>query len=647
MKETVLIVEDQFVEANDLRLILQKAGYRVTGIARAVSKALECIQEEKPDIVLLDIFLKGPLTGIDLAKQLNELNIPFVYLSANSNQEVLSAAKETQPDGFLVKPFREKDVLVTLEIARYRHAHTRDSSSGRESQLQKQLLPIFNEAISWEQKLLKAGKGIQPFIPFEYLSAGIYNKLETSYNDVGFLRIGFDEYQVIGVNELMVITNLKRHELVALQSQTHQDTTATRYEATAFKQLCVQPCIQLLIADTFEMNSYLVFPILLPNGQLFHFSFYSRRLDAYQAQHLSLVSRLQPFLATAVGRVLSKENRFDLKLNNNSSLDSQKKGSIPLFDGIIGSSHQLLNVFDHIMMVAPSDTSVLILGESGTGKERIANCIHTYSPRKLKPLIRVNCATLPATLIESELFGHEKGAFTGATDRRIGKFELATGGTIFLDEIGEMPLDMQVKLLRVLQEKEIDRIGGRSSIKIDVRIVAATNRNLEKEVAQGRFRLDLYYRLNVFPITLPPLRERKEDIMDLTTHFIQHYNRKTGKKITGLSSKVLDTLMAYNWPGNIRELEHFIERSILLTKGTIIEDIGFLNINPTELNMPDKGHIKTIDENEREHIIEVLKKCNGRIWGEGGAAQLLNVPPTTLNSKMKKLGIKKVYQGNS
>ena len=314
----------------------------------------------------------------------------------------------------------------------------------------------------------------------------------------------------------------------------------------------------------------------------------------------------------------------------------------PGFEGIIGNSHLLLNVFDQITQVAPFDTAVLILGETGTGKERIADCIHKLSPRKGKALVKVNCAALPATLIESELFGHEKGSFTGATDKRTGKFEQANGGTIFLDEIGEMPVDLQVKFLRVLQEKEIEPIGSRSSIKINVRIIAATNRNLEKEVAEGRFRLDLYYRLNVFPIELPPLRERTEDIPALANHFINYYNRKAGKKITGLSDKVLKNMMAYHWPGNIRELENLIERSVLLAKGTIIEEISLPAIQKKDIPT-DTGnfHMKTIHENERDYIITVLKKCNGRIWGAGGAAEVLNVPPTTLKSKMKKLGIQK------
>ena len=647
MHESVLIVEDQFVEANDLHLMLQKAGYRVTGIARSVPKALELIEEEKPDVVLLDIFLKGPLTGIDLAQQLYKADIPFVYLSANSNQEVLAAAKATQPDGFLVKPFREKDVLVTLEVARYRHDHSLEASLKKETLLQNQLKLLMEDDTPWEQKLLNAAKALQPYLPFEYMSAGLKTAAEDAYHEVGFLRISFDEYQVIGAKELMIITNLKQHELNNLQSKNHTEAAATWYEEEAFMNLCASSSLQKLIAETFQVRSHLILPVPLPYGEKYNFSFYSRRPDAYRSEHLSLLSRLQPLLIQAIERNLMKDT-------GNLPTATFKKQVYPLadprvdttvFEGIVGSSHLLLTVFDHITLVAPTDTSVLILGESGTGKEKMADCIHALSPRKSKPLIRVNCATLPATLIESELFGHEKGSFTGATERRIGKFEQAAGGTIFLDEIGELPLEMQVKLLRVLQEKEIERIGGRSPLSIDVRIIAATNRNLEKEVAEGRFRLDLYYRLHVFPIQLPALRERKEDIPALVSHFIQHYNRKAGRKITGLTDKVMNNLMEYEWPGNIRELEHVIERSVLLTKGAVIEDIGLPDLKFNKLPVTSaEARIKTMDENERDHIIAVLKKCNGRIWGIGGAAELLNVPPTTLHSKMKKLGIKKEFK---
>jgi two-component system response regulator HydG len=448
MGKSVLIVEDQFIEANNLKLILQRAGYDVLPIANSVSTALEILSKYRASLVLIDIYLKGTLTGIDLAIQLSKMDIGFVYLSANSTQSILEAAKKTQPYGFLVKPFREKDVLITIDIAQYLH----------------------------------------------------------------------------------------------------------------------------------------------------------------EQRHLSTI--------------LKKSNKVS------DSGDSK----------IIGTSKSLLESLNLAYVVAPSDVSVLILGESGTGKERFAEEIHLKSERAKQPIIRVNCATLPPNLVESELFGHEKGSFTGAFERRIGKFEQAQNGTIFLDEIGELPITMQAKLLHVLQERKIDRIGGKSSIDIDVRIIAATNRNLEKEVSEGKFRVDLYYRLNVFPIKLPPLRERKGDIPKLAYHFMKYYSLKFGKNVNEISESALNQLELYEWPGNIRELQHLIERTVILSKAPTINNFFFNGEIERETNVPSPG-TKTIQEVERDHIIDVLKKCNGKISGKAGAAELLAINASTLVSRMKKLGI--------
>jgi formate hydrogenlyase transcriptional activator len=309
------------------------------------------------------------------------------------------------------------------------------------------------------------------------------------------------------------------------------------------------------------------------------------------------------------------------------------------YTDIIGKSQQMGEVYELLQKVSGTTTTVLILGETGTGKELIARAIHNTSNRKDKLLVKVNCAAIPSTLIESELFGHEKGSFTGAVERRIGKFELANRGTLFLDEIGEMPLDMQAKLLRAIQEKEIERVGGKTTIKTDVRIIAATNRNLQQEVAHGRFRSDLYYRLNVFPITIPGLRERKEDIPVLTAYFIEKFSKNARKKIMNISTKAMQDLMSYSWPGNVRELEHQIERTVLLAKGDTITDV-YLN---SEITKPaaSKGSLKTLQDNEREHIVEALRQCAGKVSGPGGAAELLNIKSSTLQSRMQKLGIVK------
>jgi DNA-binding NtrC family response regulator len=645
MKERILIVEDQFVEADYLRLMLEQAGYAIAGIARSVMQAQAMIKKERPGFVLLDIFLKGKETGIDLARELAEENIPFVYLSANSGEDVLNTAKATQPYGFLVKPFREKDLLVTLEIARYRHEHSLQSRNRREDELLKQLKDMVREPFSWSEKILKIASSLQSFIPFDYLAAGIDNIGQPSFNGTCFLRIGFNEYQMIGIKELEIITGKTKEELVALQSNNTNGPKATYYNDNAFRNICKNPSLIKLFADTFQLRSHLEMPLSVQNGRPFSFCLYSRRPDAYNMDQVLLFERIQFDLTSTIEEMLRNENKATANIPQEGVTPKEKiPNVIEGFDGIIGKSHQLLNVFDQIMQVADTDTSVLLLGESGTGKEKIADCIHNLSTRKGKPFVKVNCAALPSTLIESELFGHEKGAFTGATDKKVGRFEKANGGSIFLDEIGEMPVELQIKLLRVLQEREIERVGGTDTIKIDVRIIAATNKNLEKEVAEGRFRLDLYYRLNVFPITLPPLRERKEDIPALAYYFMKLYNQKAGRKISGLSKEVLNKMMTYHWPGNIRELEHLVERSVLLTKGTTIEDITLTMVQANSI-APDNGasQMKTIYENERDHIISVLKKCNGRIWGPGAAAEILNIHPSTLKSKMKKLGIKKEY----
>jgi len=308
---------------------------------------------------------------------------------------------------------------------------------------------------------------------------------------------------------------------------------------------------------------------------------------------------------------------------------------------IVSSGTEMKAVFQLVSQVSFSDSTVLILGETGTGKELIARAIHNASPRKGKLMVKVNCAALPPNLIESELFGHERGSFTGATERRIGKFELANQGTLFLDEIGELPLDLQVKLLRALQEKEIERVGGRTTIKTDVRIIAATNRDLRTEVSDGRFRQDLYYRLNVFPIILPPLRERKNDIPALASFFLAKYSKNTGKKVDRISTAAMKQLMAYDWPGNVRELEHLIERSLLLSDGGTLCVMHLpTNAGTTKSQLQD-DFTKSYEDNERDYIMGVLNKCNGKIFGSGGAAEILRMNVSTLNSKIKKLGIVK------
>ena len=309
------------------------------------------------------------------------------------------------------------------------------------------------------------------------------------------------------------------------------------------------------------------------------------------------------------------------------------------FGSIITQSESVKKVLHKVEQVAPTDATVLILGESGTGKELLARALHNISNRNERPLVKVNCSALPANLIESELFGHEKGAFTGAISKKIGRFELADKGTIFLDEIGDLPPELQPKILRVLQEGEFERIGNSKTIKVDVRIIAATNRNLTEEIKNGNFREDLYYRLNVFPIYIPPLRNRKEDIPLLINYFVNIFSRKVGKKIETISQGMLDQMKEYNWPGNIRELENVIERAVITNEGSklILSEILTKKVS---YSTAETG-LKTLEELERQHIIKVLEQTNWQVSGERGAAKILGVKRTTLEARLKKLNIQK------
>jgi formate hydrogenlyase transcriptional activator len=314
-----------------------------------------------------------------------------------------------------------------------------------------------------------------------------------------------------------------------------------------------------------------------------------------------------------------------------------------MFEEIVGTSAPLKKVLSRISRVAPTDSSVLITGETGTGKELVARAIHRRSGRSARAFVSVNCAVIPRDLIASELFGHEKGAFTGATQRRLGRFELAEKGTIFLDEVGELPVETQIALLRVLQEREFERIGGTGAIRTDVRVIAATNRDLESAIASGTFRSDLFYRLNVFPVELPPLRRRSEDIPLLVTYFLNRYARKAGRRFIAVDKKSLDLLQVYAWPGNIRELQNVIERSVIVSDGEIFSvDESWLSRQPHTHESKDPLQLfQKFAAQEKEIIEAALLECGGQVSGSTGAAARLGMPGSTLESKIKSLKIDK------
>jgi transcriptional regulator with GAF, ATPase, and Fis domain len=303
---------------------------------------------------------------------------------------------------------------------------------------------------------------------------------------------------------------------------------------------------------------------------------------------------------------------------------------------MVGESEAVRAILQSAEQVARTDSTVLVTGETGTGKELVAHAIHSRSDRRNAILVKVNCAALPAGLIESELFGHEKGAFTGALSRKIGRFEMADGGTIFLDEIGDLPLELQAKLLRVLQEGEFERVGGTTTLRTNARVIAATNHDLATAVDEQRFRDDLYYRLNVFPIHIPPLRRRTEDIPLLAHHFALQFATRMGRRIESIPAKTMDALMRYRWPGNVRELQNVIERAVIISQGSSLELGEWPPRGPRSDDTPTE---QTLEEVERKHILATLDHTNWRVSGAGGAAGILGLKPSTLESRMKKLGI--------
>jgi len=359
-------------------------------------------------------------------------------------------------------------------------------------------------------------------------------------------------------------------------------------------------------------------------------------LQGFRASNRDITSRklAEVDLRTAYAKIEQLKNQLEaetaylqaeIKLEHN-------------FENIVGNSAALKYVLYKVEQVAAADTTVLVLGETGTGKELVARAIHNNSPRKCRPLVKVNCATLPSHLIESELFGHEPGAFTGARTRQLGRFEVADGTSIFLDEIGELPLELQTRLLRVLQDGEFERLGSSRTIKVNVRVIAATNRDLEEEVRKGRFREDLFYRLNVFPITVPPLRDRGEDISLLTRYFVEKASKRLGRSIEQIPESIVAKLKSYDWPGNIRELENVIERAVINSPGSrlcLADDLA----GPARKQM--SSPLKSLQETEKEHILRVLQATNWRIDGAKGAALILDMNPSTLRSRMRKIGIQK------
>jgi PAS domain S-box-containing protein len=481
------------------------------------------------------------------------------------------------------------------------------------------------------RKLLGAiSATIRELIPHDYATLALYDRA-TQTMIVEFLNAGEGESQRSNVR-------IGLHGSVAENVfRTHEPVILDQIQGSRFNQDSMRHFTEL------GMQSGCCVPLIHRGEAIGTLSVTSRTLAAFAHREAEMLTQIADQVAMAVSNAVVFRQISELRdrLNQEKKYLEEEINLEHQFEDIVGESAGLRQVLMEIETVAPTDATVLIQGETGTGKELLARAIHRLSPRNERTFIKLNCAAIPAGLLESELFGHEKGAFTGAITRKMGRLELAHEGTLFLDEVGELPLDLQPKLLRALQEREIERLGGNKPIPVNIRLIAATNRDLSAMVAEKQFRSDLYYRLKVFPIFAPPLRERTGDIPVLVRHFVTTHSRRMGKVIETIPDETMKALARWRWPGNIRELENFLERAVILTRGPVLYvPLAELEIEPGP-GVDDAAEFSTLHAAEREHILRVLHETKGQIGGTDGAAARLGLKRTTLNSKMKKLGIER------
>ncbi len=600
MSARILIVEDERITAEDLRDILTDLGYTVTASVSSGSDAIAKAEETAPELALMDIRIKGDMDGTETARVLRErFNIPVIYLTAHADAATVSRAKGAEPLGYITKPFQEAELHASIEIAL--HKHREDLKAREKEQLLASTLRSVSEGvISLDQ-----------------------NEVITLFNPAAEAWTGWKSKDAIGktVDEVL--------QLVYSATGERADT----------------PLWRVLAEGTLSE---------LPAGVL---------IVGQDAQKRAVTGSISP-IRNHKGEVAGAVIVFG-RMGDAGSAQPAAAEASPQDDGIglgafkmIAASPAMKQVLKFARRVAQSEVSTILLeGESGTGKDVFAQFIHHYGRRNEGPFVALNCAAIPETLLESELFGYEKGAFTDARASKAGILEIASSGTIFLDEIGEMPLVLQAKLLRVLEEQTFRRLGGVRDIQVDVRVVAATNRKLTDAIEQGKFRLDLYYRLNVIQVVLPPLRERREDIIPLAEHFVRLYNGKFKRNIKGLSHAAAGMLLAHDWPGNVRELRNVIERAMVLEEADwvqasnlqIASDMGKPTLLPLdefqqasgtgglEPAPPEEPFGVSLEEAEKNLVKKALEKAGGN---QTRAAVLLGVTRDTLRYKMKKFNLR-------
>ena len=614
--DPILIVDDNPTNLLVLTQTLEELNYPIT-MAHSGEEALELAQKQPPSLILLDIMMPG-LDGYETLSALREddllADIPVIFLSALDDLDYKVKGLSLGAVDYITKPFQIQEVLARVQT------HLTISNLKQELATRNRQLESTNEYI-----LEAVAEGIYGLSP---------DGLITFANPAATRLTGYSHKELLGKSVFDL-------HFYAQWDGSLYPVEQTPVFRTLNEQLLLssdQDVMWRKSGDHFPIE-YTCAPYLVddePKGAVLAFQDITqrKRQENTLRQALTEVEKLK--------EKLQAENTY---LQNQIRNEGQ-------FQDIVGQSAPLIQLLEQVKQVATTHSTVLILGESGTGKEAIARAIHDSSTRSSRPLIKINCGAISPNLIESELFGHEKGAFTGALKQRTGYFELADGGTIFLDEVGELPLEAQVKLLRVLQEQEVSRVGSEETIPVNVRVIAATNKNLSIMVEHGRFRTDLYYRLNVFPLQIPPLRERKEDIPLLANHFLQDQATSLGKELEGIAPESMQLLLDYQWPGNIRELQNVIERSAILNNGSklVINDslinsesadkpgITPAESSPDSKTTTDQSQYRLIDF-EKQHILKALEMTDWTIAGKAGAAEILDLPASTLRSKMKKLGI--------
>ena len=630
-QETLLLVDDNPINLQVLYQTLEGHGYKIL-LAKNGEDALNIVKKVHPALILLDIMMPG-IDGYEVCRQIKSnsdvADVAIIFLSALDDVKDKVKGFNFGAVDYISKPFQSEEVIARVET----HIKIR--------QLEK-ILEKKNKQLEEDNSLILESMG-------EGLLGVDKQGLVTFINPAGSDLIGWLEDEIRGKNfhDVLMHTDRQGHRNPLEKDQvfnTLHDQTVRQSDNDIFwnkngQSFPVEYTVTAIEGDTDISSACVVFKNISERKK--------REKDLNKA--LKTVEELK--------EKLQEENTY---LRAESSYLQEEIRNEQNYGEIIGQSNALIKTMEEVQQVAQTDTTVLINGESGTGKESMARAVHQYSSRKDRPLIKVNCAAIAESLVESELFGHVKGAFTSAISDRTGHFELADKGTIFLDEIGELSLEVQVKLLRVLQEQEIQRVGSGKIISVDVRIIAATNRDLKKMVDDGSFRMDLFYRINVFPLTVPPLRERKSDIPLLITKFLDNLSKKLGKSLKAVSDVSMELLMDYHWPGNIRELQNVIERSAILSKTEVVEvDDALVPVtidqvkleknnsdrsateSSEQLDKKEKTKYKTLAENEKYYITSLLEDLNWLIGGKKGAAEILDVPASTLRSRMKKLGIER------